>query len=481
MNLKPQLGLAFDDVLLLPKRSSIQTRSSACTETIFSRTIKLAIPIISANMDTVTEAQMAIAMAHYGGLGVIHRFMSVERQALEIARVKREESFIVEDPLAISADSSVAEARQMLADAHVGGLGVIDSTGVLTGLVTTRDLLLETDPKRLVSEVMTAGEKLLTAPVGVEMDEARAKLHERGVEKLPLVDDQGRLLGMITTKDIVKLEKHPNATKDTKGRLRVAAAVGVREGDLERAVACVEAGADSLVVDVAHGHSDLAIDMVEHLKERMPHVDVVAGNVATADGVRDFASAGADGVKIGVGPGSICVTRMVTGFGVPQLTAIDECAAAGHEVGLPVIADGGIRTSADLVKALAAGASCVMLGSLLAGTEESPGAMVIRDGRRHKMVRGMASLTANIDRKGIDVSEDVDPSDWERVIPEGVEAVVPYSGAVKEILNQLVGGLRSGLSYCGAETITALWKRAEFIRITRAGMDESQHHDVQTI
>ena len=481
MNLRPHVGLTFDDVLLVPKRSAIRSRSLVSTKTYFSRSIQIAIPIISANMDTVTEAHMAISMAHAGGIGVIHRFMPVKEQASQISRVKRAESFIVDDPLVVPADAKVSDARQMLEDANVGGLGVINSQGKLIGLITTRDILLESHPNRLVSEVMTSLDRLLTAPVGISMEEARTQLHKRGVEKLPLVDEQGSLQGMITTKDIVKLEKHPDATKDAKGRLRVAAAVGVRDIDLERSLACANAGADALVVDIAHGHSDMAIDMVRRLKDRLPDVDVIAGNVATPEGVHDLASVGADAIKVGVGPGSICVTRTVTGFGVPQLTAVAECSKAGQEAGVPIIADGGIRTSGDIVKALAAGASAVMVGSLLAGTDESPGAVIMRDGRRHKIVRGMASLTANIDRREIDGYTDVDPTDWERVIPEGVEAIVPYRGGANEILTQLVGGLRSGLTYCGANTIQDLWEAAEFIRITPAGMIESKHHDVQAV
>ena len=481
MNLRPHVGLTFDDVLLVPKRSAIKSRSLVSTSTYFSRGIQIAVPIVSANMDTVTEAPMAIAMARAGGIGVIHRFMPIKKQALQISRVKRVESFIVEDPLVISADAKVSDARQMLEDTKVGGLGVLDSRAKLIGLITTRDILLETNLNILVKDVMTTLDRLVTAPVGISMEEARAQLHKRGVEKLPLVDEHGTLQGMITTKDIIKLEKHPDATKDEKGRLRVAAAVGVRDNDFERALACVNAGADALVVDIAHGHSDMAIKMVQQLKRRLPDVDVIAGNVATPEGVHDLASVGADGIKVGVGPGSTCVTRSVTGFGVPQLTAVSECSKDGQASGVPILADGGIRTSGDIVKALGAGASAVMVGSLLAGTDESPGAVIVRGGRRYKIVRGMASLTANIHRREIDGHTDVHPTDLEQVIPEGVEAIVPYRGGAKETIIQLVGGLRSGLSYCGANTIQSLWESAEFIRITPAGMIENKHHDVQAV
>jgi guanosine monophosphate reductase len=366
MRLRPETALTFDDVLLVPRRSSIRSRQAVDTNTRLSRRIGLALPIIAANMDTVTEAPMAIALARLGGLGVIHRFMSVERQAAEVARVKQAD---------------------------------LDTTS--------------------------------TSP-----------------------------------------------TTDERGRLRVGVAVGVRGSDLARAEACVAAGADLLVVDIAHGHSDSAIDVIRRLKQAFPAVDVVGGNVATAEGVRDLAEAGADGVKVGVGAGSICITRVVTGFGIPQLSAIAECAEAGQALDVPIIADGGIRNSGDITKALAAGASSVMLGSLLAGTDESPGASVVRKGMRYKIVRGMASLTANIDRQEVELHREVDPEDWERVVPEGVEALVPARGPVRDIVFQLVGGLRSGLSYAGAATISELWASAEFVRVTGAGRAESGAHDV---
>lgn len=481
MNLRPEIGLTFDDVLLVPKRSAIKSRAEVDTHTCFSSNIEMAMPIVSANMDTVTEAPMAIAMARAGGLGVIHRFMPPERQAAAVARVKRSESFVVEQPLVIRPEARVGEARALLEREGIGGLAVVDSERRLLGLVTTRDVMLDADDGDPISAVMTPRAKLVTVGIGVSLETARAELHTHRVEKLPIIDQDGRLQGLVTAKDIVKWERHPDATKDNKGRLQVAAAVGVRDSDLARAQVCVEAGADALVVDIAHGHSDLAIDMVRRLKDEYPELDIVAGNVATAEGVRDLAAAGAAAVKVGVGPGSICITRLVTGYGVPQLTAIAECAAEGRALGVPIIADGGVRRGGDVVKALAAGASSVMVGGLLAGTEESPGAVVLRGGRRHKVVRGMASLTANIDRREIESRTEVDPTDWERVVPEGVEAAVPYRGSVEEVLHQLVGGLRSGMSYAGAETIPQLWERAEFVRVTGAGMAESQPHDVQTL
>jgi IMP dehydrogenase len=481
MKLRPEVGLTFDDVLLVPKRSSVASRTAVTTAARLTRRLSLAIPIISANMDTVTEAPMAIAMAQLGGLGAIHRFMTPGRQAAEVARVKRAESHIVEAPATIAPGASVQAARQQMQAGDIGGLLVVDPDGQLLGLVTTRDVLFAPDPLAAVESVMTPRGRLVTAPEGLGLEAAQRELHAHRIEKLPLLDAAGRVTGLITAQDIIKLERHPHATKDGKGRLRVAAAVGVRADDLDRADQCVAAGADALVVDIAHGHSDHAVRMVQQLKQRFPRVDVIAGNVAAADGVRALAEAGADAVKVGVGSGSICITRIVTGFGVPQLTAILDCAEAAAALDLPLIADGGVRNGGDLTKALAAGASTVMIGSLLAGTEESPGASVIRDGRRFKVVRGMASLTANVDRKALDKGGSLIDEDWEKVVPEGVEAVVPYRGRAADVLHQLVGGLRSGLSYAGATCIAELQTNAEFLRITPAGARESGPHDVDTL
>ena len=479
MKLRPETALTFDDVLLVPRRSSIRSRHAVNTHTQLSRRLTLAIPVISSNMDTVTESAMAQAMARMGGIGVLHRFMTVDRQAAEVQRVKRAEGFMVENPYSIAADATVQEARTQLAEHNIGGLLVCGPQGEVLGLVTTRDLLFEPDPNRPVVQVMTPRERLISAELGASMEAARDKLHSHRLEKLPVFDHAGGLHGLITAQDIIKIEQWPDATKDERGRLRVAAAVGVRPSDLDRAAACVQAGADALVVDIAHGHSDTALGMVRSLKERFPHVDVIGGNVATAEGVRDMVAAGADAVKVGVGAGSICITRIVTGFCVPQLSAVAECAEAGQALGVPVIADGGIRTAGDITKAIAAGASTVMLGSLLAGADEAPGVSVIRNGRRYKIVRGMASLMANIDRQEVEQRREVDPEDWERVVPEGVEAMVPDRGPVKDVVYQLVGGLRSGLSYAGAASIAELWANAEFVRITSAGKSESGAHDVE--
>jgi IMP dehydrogenase len=481
MNIRPDLGLTFDDVLLVPKRSSIRSRSAVDTSTWLAPSFKLTIPIISANMDTVTEAKMAIAMAQAGGIGVIHRFMPLEKQIEMVQKVKRTESFVVESPVTISPHTTLAEARTRMEESLIGGLVVVDEAGCLLGMLTTRDVLLSTDLTATVASLMTPRERLIVAAKDESLDAARLTLHTHRIEKLPLVDAENRVVGLITAQDIIKLQEHPQATKDLKGRLRVGVAVGVRSSDMQRAASCVDAGADMIVIDIAHGHADHVLEMVRRCKHEFPHTSVIAGNVATAKGVLDLAEAGADAVKVGVGAGSICTTRIVTGYGVPQLTAISDCAEIGIKLGIPVIADGGLQTSGDITKALAAGASSVMLGSLLAGTEESPGAAVSREGRRYKVVRGMASLTANVARKEIEQQGEIDPDEWEKVVPEGVEALVPYRGSVTDILHQLVGGLRSGMSYAGAATLEELRQNAEFIRITGAALQESGTHDVSVL
>jgi IMP dehydrogenase len=481
MNLRSDLGLTFDDVLLVPKRSAIRSRSAVDTSTLLAQGFKLTIPIVSANMDTVTETSMAIAMAQAGGIGVIHRFMPVERQVEMVQKVKRTESFVVERPVVVQSETSLEEARALMAESLIGGLVVTDEAGHLLGMLTTRDVLLASDMSATVASLMTPRERLIVASKDETLDAARLTLHTHRIEKLPLVDVDNRVVGLITAQDIIKLQEHPQATKDLKGRLRVGVAIGVRSSDVDRLAGCVEAGADAIVIDIAHGHADHVIEMVRRCKHEFPATPVIAGNVATATGVLDLAEAGADAIKVGVGSGSICTTRIVTGFGVPQLTAISDCAETGHKYGIPIIADGGIQTSGDITKALAAGASSVMLGNLLAGTEESPGAAIIRDGRRYKVVRGMASLSANVARKEIEQQGEIDPDEWEKVVPEGVEALVPYRGTVTDILHQLVGGLRSGMSYAGANTLEELQQNAEFIRITGAGMKESGTHDVRVL
>jgi IMP dehydrogenase len=480
MSIRAEVGLTFDDVLLVPHRSSIKSRKDVSTSSWLVPGVRLSIPIVSSNMDTVTETRMAIAMAQLGGIGILHRFMTIDQQAECVARVKRSESLIVEAPLTISPEASVEDARQRMADGEVGGLVVVDDDHHLLGIITHRDVLLTPVVKQLVRQVMTPREKLVVASQDETPEEAQRKLYEHRIEKLPLVDAEGRLAGLITAQDIIKIQKHPDATKDQRGRLRVGAAIGARPEEMERAANCISAGADVLVVDIAHGHSDHVINLVRTLKQRYPDLPIIAGNVATAQGVRDLAEAGAATVKVGVGSGSICTTRLVTGYGVPQLSAIIECAEAGRELNVPIIADGGIRNSGDMTKALAAGASTVMLGNLLAGTDESPGATVIREDRRYKIVRGMASLSANMERRRLEKNE-LAIEEWGEVVPEGVEAVVPYKGALVDVVYQLVGGLRSGLSYAGARNIEDLWRAAEFVRITDSGMKESRAHDVERI
>ncbi|MGB9672749.1 MAG: IMP dehydrogenase [Anaerolineales bacterium] len=481
MKIRENVGLTFDDVLLVPKRSTIMSRKNIHTDTFLTPQIQLSIPIVSANMDTVTESEMAIAIARLGGIGILHRFMTIPQQAEMVQRVKRAESFIVEHPMTISPSAALSEALVKMRDSDIGGLVVVDNENHLLGIITTRDILLAPSLETLVENAMTPREKLIVAKENEPLSNAKAKLYQHRIEKLPLVDAEDHIVGLVTAQDIIKIQEHPQATKDQKGRLRVGAAIGVNPNDIERARACAQAEVDVLVVDVAHGHMNMVMDMVQRLKKEFPSLPVIAGNVATAEGVRDLAQAGADAVKVGVGSGSICITRIVTGFGIPQLTAIAECYEAGKELGVPIIADGGIRNSGDITKALAAGASTVMLGSLLSGTKESPGATIFRNGQNYKVVRGMASLTANITRRGIERQNQVDWDEWSDVIPEGVEAVVPYRGTLQEVLHQLLGGLRSGMSYCGAATLPELVERAEFIQITRSGQIESGVHDVTVL
>jgi IMP dehydrogenase len=482
-----RVGLTFDDVLLVPKFSDVRSRKDADTGTSFSRRIKLGIPIVSANMDTVTESAMAVAVARLGGIGVIHRFLSIEEEVDEVLKVKRSEGVVIEDPVTLGPDGTVREAWGIIRDREVGGIVVVDRERRVLGLLTRRDITLEDDLNRRVKEVMTPRRKLITAREGVALNEAKRILHENRIEKLPLLDGRGRLAGLITSKDILKRKQFPGATKDSKGRLRVAAAVGVKADHLIRSGKLLEAGADALVVDIAHGHSSYAVDTVRAIKRALGDVEVVAGNVATARGAADLIKAGADAVKVGVGSGSICVTRIVTGSGVPQLTAIMDSARGAEESGVPIIGDGGIRTPGDVTKALAAGASSVMIGSLFAGTEESPGPTVLRDGVRYKLTRGMASLAATVDRRvretrGAGRQEDeVIEEVIEESVPEGVEGLIPYKGRVEEVVKQLVGGLRSGMSYSGAHSISELRRKAEFMRITAAGHKESLPHDIQKV
>ena len=486
MRIRSSKGLTFDDVLLIPQRSPIASRKDVDTSSFVTPAIKVRVPVLSANMDTVTEAAMAIAMARAGGLGVIHRFMTVEQQVRQIKQVKRSQGFVVDNPYAIGPDESISDATRAMHVHEVGGLVVTGKDGRLVGLVTHRDILLAPPDRSLVREVMTPAEKVISVGPGVSHETAKALLYEHRLEKLPVLDERGKVVGLITAADVAKAQQYPYATRDAYGRLRVGAAIGVAPGELERAAVLLDAGADLLVLDIAHGHADHCIELVKAFRRQFPAAQLVAGNVATRTGARDLAEAGADAIKVGIGPGSICTTRIVTGFGVPQITAIMDSVAGVQECGrdVPVIADGGIQKSGDLVKALAAGASTVMIGSLFAGCEESPGSPVIRDGQKFKVVRGMASLGAAIGRKAAEKGQDESAEsqeEWDKVIPEGVEAVVPYRGHVREVLYQLVGGLRSGLSYGGAHTIHELQESAEFIEITSAGARESGSHDVSRV
>ena len=468
-------GLTFDDVLLVPKYSDITSRSQTDLTTKLSRNISINIPFVSANMDTVTESFMAGTMARAGGIGIIHRFLTIKEQANEVLKVKRSGSIMIENPYSISADKSIENALDYAHDKDISGLLVVDSNSKLIGILTERDLLFANKSSK-IEDVMT--KDVVTAKMGVTLDESKEILHKHRIEKLPIVDDSGIIKGLITSKDITNNANFPNASKDKKGRPLVGAAVGVKGDFLERSESLLDAGVDVLVVDIAHGHSENAISTVRNIKKAFPNCELIAGNVATAQGAEDLIKAGVDAVKVGVGSGSICITRVITGSGVPQLTAVMDCAKIGKDHGIPIISDGGTRTSGDATKALAAGASTVMVGSMLGGTDESPGTVLTKNGKRFKVYRGMASLAASIGRKSKEtglISLDEDLNDY---VAEGVEAMVPYKGTVTDILKQLTGGVRSGLSYCGAHTIPQMQENAEFIKMSRAGFAESQPHDV---
>ncbi len=487
MKIRPTKGLTFDDVLLIPQKSAITSRQQVDTSSRLTDSIRINIPILSANMDTVTEAGMAIAMANAGGIGIIHRFMSVENHIRQVRSVKRAQAVMVEHPYVINPEDSISKAVGEMRKNKVGGLVVVDSSDKVQGILTTRDVNLAPETDLLVRDVMTPFERMVFLTPGFGIDQARNLLFQHRIEKLPVINPDGTLHGLITAQDVLKPLKNPNAALDEKGRLRVGAAIGVSHGEVERAAALIEVGVDVLVLDIAHGHADHCVEMVKRLRKQHPTAQIIAGNVASRQGARDLALAGANAIKVGIGPGSICTTRMVTGFGVPQLTAIMDSADGIRESGrdIPLIADGGIQKAGDLVKALAGGAETVMIGSMFAGTEEAPGSPVFRDGQKVKVVRGMASLGATMGRKQVEnsVSDESaeDSEDWMKVVPEGVEAVVPYRGNVGEVLHQLVGGLRSGLSYGGANNIRQLQENAEFIEISPAGIRESGSHDVRRI
>ena len=468
-------GLTYDDVLLVPAYSEVLPRDVSIV-TKFSRNITLNVPIVSAAMDTVTERAMAIAIAREGGIGVLHKNMSIEEQAAEVRKVKRAESGMIIDPVTLKQYNTVGDAQKTMREYSIGGIPIIDDAGKLIGIVTNRDLRFEKDLKRPLSEVMTS-ENLVTVAQGTSLKEAEIILQKNKIEKLPVVDDSGKLLGLITFRDITKLTQKPIANKDKYGRLRVAAALGVTADAVERAEALVNAQIDAVIIDTAHGHTKGVVEVLKKVKQRFPDLDVIVGNIATAEAAKYLVAAGADAVKVGIGPGSICTTRVVAGVGFPQFSAVLEVAAAIKGSGVPVIADGGIRYTGDIPKAIAAGADSVMLGSLLAGTKESPGETIIFEGRKFKSYRGMGSVEAmkqgSKDRYFQDVEDDI-----KKLVPEGIVGRVPYKGDLVESMTQFIGGLRAGMGYCGAKDIETLKENGKFVKITFSGITESHPHDV---
>ena len=466
-------GYSYDDVLLVPQKSTVESRKDVNTKTKLSKNIWLNMPLVSSNMDTVTEAPMAIAMAQRGGIGIIHRFNTIERQVSEVKRVKRYRNAVIQNPITINQNATLGQARELMAEHDIKGLIVVDNHHKLVGIITSRDVRFRPEETRLVSEFMTPLESLIVGSPDISVAQAKQLMIENRIEKLPLVNPDGSIAGLITSKDIYIKAEYPSASVDAHGRLLVGAAIGVKDDSMERAAALVEAGVDVLVIDIAHGHSDLAIAMLKRVKAKFAHVDVIAGNVATPQGTLALIEAGADAVKVGIGPGSICATRIVSGSGYPQLSAIINCARAADAYGVPVMADGGIKYSGDIAKAIAGGASTVMLGSLLAGTDESPGIPFVKNGKKFKVIRGMASFGANLGR-----TSDKKATEY---VAEGVEALTPYKGSVAECVHQLIGGLYSGMSYCGAITIEQLRGNGIFVEITSSGIRESHPHDVQQL
>ena len=467
-------GLTYDDVLLVPAYSEILPHQVTLS-THFSRNIKINTPIVSAAMDTVTEHELAISIAQQGGIGVIHKNMSIEHQAKEVRKVKRSESGMILDPITVDQNATIGDALLLMAEYKIGGIPVVDGVKKLIGIVTNRDLRFEKNLKKKVSEVMTK-DKLVTAKEDVDLVKAENILQQHKIEKLLITDNENKLVGLITFKDIIKVKQHPFSCKDEFGRLRVAAAVGVSKDTFERIEALVNSGVDAIVIDTAHGHSKGVIHLLKEVKKKFKNLDVVVGNIATGDAAKDLAHAGADGIKVGIGPGSICTTRVIAGVGMPQLSAIMNVASALKDAGIPVIADGGIRFTGDIPKALAAGASSVMMGSMFAGTEESPGETIIYEGRKFKSYRGMGSLEA-MQKGSKDRYFQENEDDIKKLVPEGISARVPYKGTLKEVMHQLIGGLRAGMGYCGADNLESL-KGAKFVKITQSGMVESHPHDV---
>ena len=468
-------ALTYDDVLLAPAYSEVLPRDTN-TQTQLTRQIKINVPLLSAAMDTVTEYQLAVAVAQEGGIGIIHKNMSIAEQAAQVRKVKRSESGMIVDPITLSEDATLADAQRIMAEFKIGGIPVVDSTNKLVGIVTNRDLRFQKNLAKPVAEIMTK-ENLITGPEGMKLEDAENILQEFKIEKLPIVDKNYKLVGLVTYRDIIKRKDRPNACKDQLGRLRVGAAVGVTPDLLNRVAALIKVGVDVISIDTAHGHSKGVIDALKNVKAAFPDLQVIVGNVATGEGAKALADAGADAVKVGVGPGSICTTRIIAGIGVPQLTAVYEAAKALRGTGVPVIADGGIRYSGDIVKAIAAGASSIMVGSLLAGTEEAPGEEILYEGRRFKSYRGMGSVEAMEDGSKDRYFQDAE-DDIKKLVPEGIVGRVPFKGKVSEIIYQMIGGLKAGMGYCGAKDIEAL-QQAKFVRITAAGARESHPHDVQ--
>ncbi len=471
------LGLSYDDVLLVPKHSPVKSRKDVDISTQLTKTIMLNIPFVSSNMDTVTEAAMAIAMAREGGIGIIHQFMTIEEQAEHIRKVKRSTSYVIDQPLTIDENKTVNEALLLMETVGIKGLLVTNYEHKFVGILTQRDILFETDFTKQIKHVMTQKEKAVTALPGTKRTQARELMHLHKIEKLPLVAPDGTISGLITAKDILDTYMYKHASRDSKGRLLVGAAIGIKTGFLDRVNILLQAGVDLIVVDIAHGHSDLAISTVKAIKTQWPTIQILAGNVATAAGCEALIKAGADAIKVGVGPGAGCITRVVAGAGVPQLTAVIDCVAVAKQYKVPVMADGGIKESGDVAKAIAAGASTVMCGSMFAGTDESPGYVIMRKGKRYKEYRGSASYDANHARKQRETGKIIK----ERIeyTPEGVAGYVPYKGSVREVLERFIGGLRSGISYCGAATIPDMQMNASFVRITSSGMHESKPHNIE--
>lgn len=464
-------GLTFDDVLLIPAHSDVLPRD-VDVRTHLTQNVTLNIPVMSAGMDTVTEAEMAIAMAREGGIGVIHKNMSIDEQAREVKLVKRSEHGIIVDPIYLAPDNTLSDADELMNKYHISGVPITEN-GILVGIITNRDMRFETDLSRPISDIMTS-KGLITAPEHTTMEEAKRILQTHRIEKLPLVDDDGHLKGLITIRDIEKMRKFPNSNKDSDGRLKVAAAIGVTSDVEDRVEALLDAKADVLVIDTAHGHSEGVLQTIRRLRKAFPHLELIAGNVATYDATKALIEAGVSAVKVGIGPGSICTTRVIAGIGVPQITAIYDCAKAAEGTGIPIIADGGIQYSGDIAKALGAGASCVMLGNLLAGTEEAPGEMIIYQGKNYKSYRGMGSLGA----MQAGSKDRYFQQNAKKLVPEGIEGRIPYKGHVSDVLFQLIGGLRASMGYCGAKNIKAMNEDTQFIQITGAGLRESHPHDV---